>query len=97
MTSCLQSMELCTCLLFCLLFMGTYSFFYHIKTDDFYQDIRMSSNESPADNPLDTSDNPKDHPGYSAINKKVLGKFKDGANSVPDAYFVGLRARMYAM
>jgi hypothetical protein len=80
-----------------LLYMDTDSFLYHIKTEDFYQDIKMSPNESPADYPFDTSDYPKDHPCYSALNKKVLGKFKDEANYVPVTHFVGLRAKMYAM
>jgi replicative superfamily II helicase len=80
-----------------LLYMDTDSFFYHIKTEDFYQDIRMNPNESPADYPFDTSDYPKDQPCYSALNKKVLGTFKDEANSVPATHFEGLRAKMYAM
>jgi hypothetical protein len=45
----------------------------------------------------DTSDYPEIHFCHSNVNKKVLGKFKDEANSVPVESFVGLRAKMYAM
>jgi hypothetical protein len=65
-----------------LLYMDTDSFLHHIKTADFYQDIRMDPNESPDEYPFDTSDYPKNHPCYSKLNKKALGKFKDEANSV---------------
>jgi hypothetical protein len=46
---------------------------------------------------LDTSDYPIDHPCYSIDNKKILGKFKDEANSKIINRFVGLRAKMYAL
>jgi hypothetical protein len=45
-----------------LLYMDTDSFLYHIKTEDFYQDIRMHPHESSTYYPFDTSDYPKDHP-----------------------------------
>jgi hypothetical protein len=57
----------------------------------------MDPHESSTDYPFDTSDYPKDHPCYSTLNKNVLGKFKDEANSLPVTHFVGLRAKMYAM
>ena len=49
-------------------------------------------------NLFDTSNYPKekDHPLYSEINKKVLGKFKDecGGKNIEES--VGLRAKLYA-
>ena len=45
----------------------------------------------------DTSDYPKDHPLYSATNKKVLGKIKDECPGVPIAENVGLRPKMYSI
>ena len=49
----------------------TDSFFLNISTKDVYKDLEQIKDE------LDTSDYPKDHPLYSEINKKVIGKFKD--------------------
>ena len=43
----------------------------------------------------DTSDYPKDHKCFSNDNKKVIGKFKDEANSKPIIEFCGHRAKMY--
>jgi hypothetical protein len=45
----------------------------------------------------DTSDYPKEHPCYSATNKKVIGKFKDETNAKAIHEFVGLRAKMYSI
>ena len=46
---------------------------------------------------LDCSDYPPDHPLYSTVNKKVLGKFKDEmCGEVINEYF-GLRAKMYSI
>jgi len=45
----------------------------------------------------DTSAYPKTHPLYSPVNAKVIGKFKDGTNSIPPEEFVGLRAKMYSL
>ena len=42
-----------------------------ISTEDLYEDMKEFHHE------LDCSDYPPDHPLYSIINKKVLGKFKD--------------------
>jgi hypothetical protein len=81
-------------------YMDTDSFLYHIKTEDFYQDIKIAPQVSPADYPFDTSDYPKDHPCYNALkctNKKVLGKFKGEANFITVTHLVRLRAKMYAM
>ena len=45
----------------------------------------------------DTSDYPKDHPQYSAANKKVVGKMKDECAGRPIAEYVGLRPKMYSI
>ena len=39
---------------------------------------------------------PKNHPSYSEVNKKVIGKFKDECGGKDIAEFVGLRAKLYA-
>jgi hypothetical protein len=74
-----------------LLYMDTDSFVYHIKGSDFYKDMSKHLDY------YDTSDYPTNHFCHSSSNKKVLGKFKDEANSIPVKSFVGLRAKMYAM
>ena len=68
----------------------TDSFFYEIKTNDVYEDMKEMSEF------FDFCDYPKEHPLFSEVNKKVLGKFKDETNSLPIKSFVGLRAKMYA-
>ena len=45
----------------------------------------------------DFSEYPTDHPNYGEMNKKVLGKFKDGLNSMPLEEFIGLRAKCYSL
>lgn len=76
-----------------LLMTDTDSLVYHIKTDDVYKDF-VSIKDL-----LDTSDYPKEHPLYSAGNKKVIGKFKDECVSgkfQTISEFVGLRPKMYS-
>ncbi|XP_075231719.1 uncharacterized protein LOC142330379 [Lycorma delicatula] len=76
-----------------LLYMDTDSFFYDIRTHDFYNDIK----EDPILNLwFDTSDYPSTHQCYSIVNKKVLGKYKDECNGIPIVEFIGLRAKMYS-
>jgi hypothetical protein len=75
-----------------LLFTDTDSLCYQIKTKDLYQDMAGAE----MSDLFDTSDYPRDHPLYSAKNKKVLEKFKDETNGVPITEFVGLRAKMYS-
>jgi hypothetical protein len=55
-----------------LLFTDTDSLCYHIRTHDFYREMRKEQ--------YDLSDYPEDSPFYSTANKKVLGKFKDECN-----------------
>jgi len=63
---------------------------YLIETNDFYKDISPDIQLK-----FDTSDYPSDHP-LAGVNKKVLGMFKDEANSKQISEFVGLRAKQYA-
>ncbi|KAF4525692.1 hypothetical protein B566_EDAN014792, partial [Ephemera danica] len=74
-----------------LLYMDTDSFVYEIRTDDFYKDMETFSHR------MDTSDYPKGHQLYSETNKRVLGMFKNEANSAIVTEFVGLRTKMYSI
>ena len=49
----------------------TDSFFLSIPTKDVYEDMKNIQDD------LDTSNYPENHPLYSNVNKKVIGKFKD--------------------
>lgn len=69
----------------------TDSLTYHIETPDLYADFADQTDY------YDFSGYPVDHPLYSVINKKVLGKFKDELNSVPIIEFCGLRPKMYSL
>jgi hypothetical protein len=73
------------------LFNDTDSLCYHKFTDDLYRDMREYSDL------LDTSGYPRNHPLYSAVNKKVMGKMKDECFSKPPLEFVGLRSKMYSL
>jgi hypothetical protein len=74
----------------------TDSLILHIETTDVYEDIYEDLAHH-----FDTSEYRKDHPLYSAINKKVPGKMKGEAckdnvfNVITE--FAGLRSRMYAI
>ena len=72
-----------------LLYTDTDSLILEIKTDNIHK--YMDSDL------YDTSNYPKDHPLYSDINKKVLGKMKDECSGVPIIEFVGLRPKMYSI
>ena len=74
-----------------LLLTNTDSLYYEIMTPDIYKDMTSNSHY------FDMSDYPQDHPLYSAINKKVLGKMKDECAGIPPSEFVGLRSRMYSI
>lgn len=63
---------------------------YCINTQDLYEDLKCMKDH------FDFSDYPKEHPLYSEVNKKVLGKFKDESNSVPIKEFCGLSPKMYS-
>jgi hypothetical protein len=74
-------------------YMDTDSFFYWIKTQDMYEDLRGDCFK----NYFDFSDYPQNHPNYDfGINKKVLGKFKDELNSCPIKEIIALAPKLYA-
>nr|DAC81291.1 TPA_asm: PolB [Ladona dragonfly adintovirus] len=73
-----------------LLYMDTDSFILEVKTWDFYEDMR-------ADIELyDLSNYPRDHPCYSEMNKKIVGKMKDECGGRPITHFAGLRSKLYS-
>ena len=74
-----------------LLFTDTDSLCYNIKTEDIYQDMFQDQDL------YDTSEYSRDHPLYSTVNKKVLGKMKDETHGLPIEEFVGLRPKMYSI
>ena len=77
-----------------LLFTDTDSLCYHIPTEDFYEDMKENLDM------YDTSDYPQEpvkHFCYSDKNKKVIGKFKDEANSKPVVEFCGHGPKMYVI
>ena len=74
-----------------LLFSDTDSLCYELTTDDVYRDMADYSDL------LDTSGYPRDHPLYSPVNAKVIGKMKDECNGQPPLEFVGLRSKMYSL
>ena len=67
------------------------SLVYSIENDDLYDDKCHDLDL------YDTSKYPSDHPAYSTINKKVLGKMKDEMKGYPIKEFVGLRPKMYSV
>ncbi len=62
----------------------TDSLVYQIFTDDLYKDMESMKDK------LDTSNYPEDHPLFSNVNKKVVGKFKDenGEETYGGVYWV---------
>ena len=62
-----------------LLYTDTDSLLLEIETEDVYEDIKKNISH------YDTSDYPKEHPLYSNVNKKVLGKMKDECAGTPIA------------
>lgn len=71
----------------------TDSLIMEIRTSDWRSEIAASGLLGE----FDFSDYPKDHPYYSPVNKKVVGKFKDELNGVLPLGFVGLRSKMYSI
>ena len=76
-----------------LLFTGTDSLMYEIKTKDFYLDISSDVRDK-----FDTSDYPSIHPSgiITGANKKVIGMFKDEVAGKQITHFVGLRPKLYS-
>ena len=73
-----------------LLFTDTDSLTYEIETNDAYANFWKNKDK------FDNSDYDKESPFYNAVNKKVIGKFKDESAGIPITEFVGLRSKMYS-
>ena len=73
-----------------LLFTDTDSLTYEIETQDVYKDFWKDKHL------FDNSDYPEDSKFHDKTNKKIIGKFKDEAASIPITEFVGLRSKMYS-
>ena len=74
-----------------LAFTDTDSFCFEIQTEDIYRDMKENSDL------FYTSNFPVDHPIYSNVNKKVVGKFKDECPKFPIREFIGLKPKMYSL
>ena len=76
-----------------LCYMDTDSFVYHIKTEDFYEDIAGDVKER-----FDTSGYSKEdaRPLPIGLNKKVIGLMKDELGCKIMTEFVALRSKLYA-
>ena len=68
-----------------------YRLLVEIQTENIYEDLARHADL------YDTSDYPKNHPLYSAANKKVLGKMKDECAGRPLFKYIGLRPKMYSI
>ena len=73
-----------------LLVTDTDSLTYEIETKDAYADFWKNKDK------FDNSDYNKESPFYNAVNKKVIGKFKDESAGIPITEFVGLKSKMYS-
>jgi hypothetical protein len=74
-----------------VLYTDTDSLIINVPTEDIYKDMETELKY------YDTSDYPTDHPLYSTMNKKIVGKFKDELNGKPIEEYVGLRSKMYSI
>ena len=74
-----------------LCFTDTDSFICHITSADLCGELATISDW------LDTSNFAKDHPLYSNVNYRTLGKFKSETGDVPPTEFCGLRSKMYSL
>ena len=74
-----------------VLYTDTDSLLLNIQTEDVYQDMAQNIDW------YDTSDFKQDHPLYSPVNKKVLGKMKDECAGTLIAEYIGLRPKMYSI
>ena len=73
-----------------LLFTDTDSLSYEIEAKDVYADFWKNKEG------FGNNDYNKESPFYNAVNKKVIGKFKDESAGIPITEFVGLRSKMYS-
>ena len=74
-----------------LLFTDTDSLAYAIETKNIYDDMAEDQQL------YDFSNYPKNHPLYSTVNKKVIGKFKDELGGAIMEEFAGLRPKCYSI
>ena len=74
-----------------LLYTDTDSFIYRFQTEDVYADFQENAEL------FDFADYPSDHPNFSTVNKKVVGKMKDECNGRLVREFIGLRAKQYSL
>jgi len=74
-----------------LLYTDTDSLIIHVETEDVYMDMKKHEEW------FDFSDYPRDHPCFSATNKKVPGKMKDELNGELILEFVAVRAKLYSV
>ena len=74
-----------------LLFTDTDSLCYEIQTDDIYKDMAEDAHL------YDFSGYDRQHPNFSMVNKKVIGKMSDETNGKPIQEFCGLRSKMYSV
>ena len=72
-----------------VLYSDTDSMVLNIYTEDLYSDLKKIKDH------LDTSNYSKEHPLYSTVNKKVIGKFKDELGGNIITKFIGIRSKMY--
>ena len=72
-------------------FTDTDSLLFEIETPNIYEDMLRDQDL------YDCSEYPTDHPTYSEMNKKVLGKFKDELNSMLLEEFIGFRPKCYSL
>ena len=73
-----------------LLFTDTDSLTCEIEAEDVYKDFWNDKDM------FDNSDYPESSPYYCNVNKKIIGKFKDEACSIPITEFIGLKSKMYS-
>ena len=74
-----------------LIYTDTDSFLLDIQTEDIYEDMAEDIHL------YDISNYPKEHPLYSGINKKVLGKMKDECEGWVIEEATALRPKMYSV
>ena len=74
-----------------LVYTDTDSLILDIRTEDIYRDMGNNFDL------YDTSNYSKDHPLFSAVNKKVLGKMKDECGGMPIDEVVAIRPKMYSV
>ena len=74
-----------------LLFTGTESLTYEIKSEDVYEEFFKHKHL------FDFSNYPKDSKFFDQADKKVIGKMKDKSEGKIIDEFVGLKSKMYSM